>query len=705
MKHAWVTALAVMCGIAASDTMPPLIHRIFPPDTSVLGGPAVEMLIVAVDNTGVAGVDVNGAPASPRGSNSWTYTMQLSPGENHCAVEARDAAGNIASETVSYYRGATNMPDTMPPVIFRVTPWSGKNPPGPTVEMCITAYDNVGVTRVTVGGDEAAYAGSNKWMYTAQLAHGDTELDVMAGDAAGNTAIERVRYGHSMTNGGDTIPPVIDDVAPSSGVTTTNASLLVSVRAHDNNAIASVVIQGAVAQPVQGVPGAWSAPVSLAPGDNAVNVVASDPAGNTAHALAVYKRVPPGYFPEIATTNLPPATLERAYFHLLQPRGGLPPYTWRVDGLPPGLAVSNNLIHGQPVETGVFMVAVHLTDARWMHAHAVLKLTVAPYLRITTIELPDAIEGLPYSYRLDAEGAESSASLVWAASPTLPDGIELLKNGQFDGEPVSTGSHDFTVTVTDPKGRSITQPYMIDVLPPTSVGDVLSMTLPEVTDGEKCEVKLPVNTADGEPGMAAMSLYGMAIGGMKLLGDGILSGIPVAGVHVIPVASRGVPGAPERSLFWFVADKRADTMDGLGVSRVRVRNSAGKATITFAGRSAWPGSQTFERGTPVVIELGGVMAAVPDGEPGRKARSYTARVNTHGMTGVIRLRLAARTGTLTWSAKLSGDDALTRRLLMYSASTGVGRTVCGKIMVGGELAHFKAAVSCGGANAQAVIRP
>jgi hypothetical protein len=68
-------------------------------------------------------------------------------------------------------------------------------------------------------------------------------------------------------------------------------------------------------------------------------------------------------------TVLPPATVGVPYLAELSAEGGLPPYAWEADGLPPGLAIEEERVTGTAEQYGAWTVTLAVTDAE--HATAV----------------------------------------------------------------------------------------------------------------------------------------------------------------------------------------------------------------------------------------------------------------------------------------------------------------------------------------------
>jgi len=111
-------------------------------------------------------------------------------------------------------------------------------------------------------------------------------------------------------------------------------------------------------------------------------------------------------------------------------------------------------------------------------------------LTVTTYALPAGQDGTRYSASLSASGGTPPYS--WATTAgALPPGLTLSSGGTISGTPMSTGTYDFTVQVTDsstPTPHVASQGLSISVSPtavetPTAVEDSTNWSGYAVTDG------------------------------------------------------------------------------------------------------------------------------------------------------------------------------------------------------------------------------
>lgn len=229
-------------------------------------------------------------------------------------------------------------------------------------------------------------------------------------------------------------------------------------------------------------------------------------------------------------------------------------------------------------------------------------------LTVTTNQLPDAIQGRPYSFGLAAAGA--MGALSWTVDATqgdLPKGMSLSTDGLLTGTPTDTSVSAFTVLVTDTVHQAAGR-LVVRVLPTTTEVEITTTSIPPVINSPSLMYSYQLGAAGGLRPYTWTVVSGTLPANLKLSQDGLLSGSPRAGL-----------------------------MEGRTQVTVQVADSLGtKATQQLSVRVLAPGSIQFSTltlpdglvgqdygtdisvqnadmsalATPVVFELGG---ALPDG--------------------------------------------------------------------------------------------
>ncbi len=259
----------------------------------------------------------------------------------------------------------------------------------------------------------------------------------------------------------------------------------------------------------------------------------SDSVGGTASAnysLQINAAPPPALV--LQTNSLPSGEAGAPYNTPLSATGGVPPYSWSVSGLPEGLKVNQNtgIISGTlaPDATTSTNVVLTVTDRTNTSASSLpLTLTVTPRPSITSSSpLPNAEATAPYSQTLTATGG--TAPFTWTVTDgSLPVGLSLNPtSGTISGTPTTTGSFNFTVTLTDSLGVSA-PPKNFKLKVTGGLGITTPSPLPQG------EVTIPYSqtlTASGgtNSGFTWAITSGSPPANLSLSAGGVLSGTPTA---------------------------------------------------------------------------------------------------------------------------------------------------------------------------------
>ncbi len=152
-------------------------------------------------------------------------------------------------------------------------------------------------------------------------------------------------------------------------------------------------------------------------------------------------------------TSFPEGIEGQLYQLTLTATGGVLPHVWNIAKLPKGLTLdpSTGQIDGTPIEGFDEFVNFEVLDSSNppQRDGATLKLTIVGLLDILTTRLPSLREGASFHTTLDFKGG--TPPFTWSIpSGALPPELTLNSSTpEISGTPTATGTHTFTLRVTD----------------------------------------------------------------------------------------------------------------------------------------------------------------------------------------------------------------------------------------------------------------
>lgn len=230
--------------------------------------------------------------------------------------------------------------------------------------------------------------------------------------------------------------------------------------------------------------------------------------------------------PVILTTSVPEATVGRQVSQSLTASGGKSPLKWSISQgiLPQGVLLdsSTGVLSGIAAVSGAFTFTVKLEDVNGATDTVILTMIVNAAPAITTPSLSDTTAGANYIDTLQVSGG--TAPYSWEIHNGLPPGLDLIKTtGEIVGIPNTSGNWQFTVTVRDINGASISKGMQILVNPAIEITTSSPVNLYQGASGSNI-----VFTASG--GIAPYSwdiVSGKLPAGLVLDGQtGTVSGTP-----------------------------------------------------------------------------------------------------------------------------------------------------------------------------------
>jgi hypothetical protein len=161
--------------------------------------------------------------------------------------------------------------------------------------------------------------------------------------------------------------------------------------------------------------------------------------------------------------------------------GGIPPYTWSMDAIPPGFTfdTTTGTLNGIPSGASSTSTNVVVQDSSSppqstiffaFYLNVIGKLTILPSFLPPVATSSNVLFGLPSS--------GGNAPLQWSvASGTLPSGLKFATNGDLgllSGSPTTAGSYTFTIALSDANTGNLhqnaSQQYTLLVKSPAQIG-------------------------------------------------------------------------------------------------------------------------------------------------------------------------------------------------------------------------------------------
>jgi hypothetical protein len=178
---------------------------------------------------------------------------------------------------------------------------------------------------------------------------------------------------------------------------------------------------------------------------------------------------------QIITTSLPDWTAGHPYSQQLQSSGGTSPYSW-VDKFGDlsgtGLTLSaTGLLFGIPSMPGPISFTAQVTDDQSNVVDKAFNFTINAALVITTLSLPDATLGQPYSQQLTSTGGTGNVTWTDKEGALVGTGLTLSGSGLLNGTPATTGPVAFAARVTDAVGGSDEELLAFAIKPSYVCGD------------------------------------------------------------------------------------------------------------------------------------------------------------------------------------------------------------------------------------------
>ncbi|MHB8417350.1 MAG: putative Ig domain-containing protein [Myxococcales bacterium] len=370
-------------------------------------------------------------------------------------------------------------------------------------------------------------------------------------------------------------------------------------------------------------------------------------------------------------TELPPATVGRAYTMQLTAEGGVPPYRWSgsLQKIDPALALEpSGLIAGTPTTTTCTTppqptcsprsFPVTVSDSAGNSATSSLSLEIVDVgtLIISTASLSPATVGQGYSAAIEATENDNQPHQFSWSIPTgevLPPGLQTAQAGstgsavifELQGTPAQAGAWPFRVKVTDELSHEASRQFILQVQPQLLA--LPAQSLPAATAGQAYHATL--QTSGNEA--VTFSLYsGDLPPGLALASDGSIGGTVSASADarqyafavlaadaqgqqaIAPLSIQVQPGAPAGASGCSTGAGESSLLLaalGLLLLRRRARGGAGALAVLAAawfpaaGARAWSYtvSQSTASWSDITAQAGAVSVTTSETAPNQYLES------------------------------------------------------------------------------------
>jgi hypothetical protein len=405
-------------------------------------------------------------------------------------------------------------------------------------------------------------------------------------------------------------------------------------------------------------------------GSTAVTFTLADAAGATApKSLTIVIAAAP----TISTSALASGEKTVPYSATLTGAAGTTPYNWTSGALPAGLTLSTDgVLSGTPTVNGSFPVVYTLTDAAGATVTKSLTLTLATSPTITSGPKAWTVNRV-YSFALAASGG--TGPYTWAAT-SLPTGLAMTTAGVISGTPTAAAAYAITVTVTDAKGGTLTNPYTFTINPTPTIS---TLSLPAKT------VNRPYSaTIAGTPGTTTYVFTSTALpAGLTMTTAGVISGTSTTvGSTAVTFTLTDAAGATATKSLTIVINPvpNITTASPLPAGEKTVVYS--KALAATGGTTAYGWTSTglptgltlssttgVISGTPSVVGTFTVAVTLTDASGSVDTASLTLDIDPQPSVTNVVLANAATGGT---AGRVGSDDTIT---VVFSAQMKVS-TLC-----------------------------
>ena len=254
-----------------------------------------------------------------------------------------------------------------------------------------------------------------------------------------------------------------------------------------------------------------------------LSIAASDPSSNQTASRAFTVTIAPGVLTVGPAPTLATVPVGTGVSATLTATGGQAPYTWTPSGaLPPGVQLSSTgLLTGTATVAGNYIFSATVSDSQSPAVTSQVNLSLGVLGLTTSPSLPAASTTSTYAVTLSASGGTGPYTF---AATGLPSGLALGASGLLAGQPKSSGTYNFTVTVTDATGVKTSSNYTVFAAPSASL--VIQSASP-LSDGSVGNgYSLSLVASNGAAPYTWSVTGGTLPDGLSLTSGGNINGVP-----------------------------------------------------------------------------------------------------------------------------------------------------------------------------------